>query len=412
MSDTADSFRAFVDQFRSQTQGHLDELAALETQCNETRRHLEQEREARQAAQEQAVTLQHFLEAEKSAALLVQQRADGLEQDLEREQQAGQLVQQHVQSLKKDLETEKAAGKTLERDLAQERETGRNVQKEVEALKLEVECKQEAGRILEKQSGALAAELKDLEKSASRDPFVLVLIDADAEAYLFDSKYYLGNSIDGGERAAKDLKNAVWQHLTTLDSSLDEIPIVVRAYGSALDLGSLLVKSNVTKLKKAEQHLSGFARGFSQGDEMFDFVLVEKDKYRADYKLIATFKQFAENPTCKHILLACSADNSFAPMLAQFTENTKVLEKVTILNSFHTGTEFIDLPFPTTTMDAIFRNEPITPYGRTQVSKQRVQRLFKSLLQRTVLRSVMPNGPIGRMAASGELPHHRRVTPV
>lgn len=105
----------------------------------------------------------------------------------------------------------------------------------------------------------------------------------------FDSKYYLGNSIDGGERAAKDLKNAVWQHLTTLDSSLDEIPIVVRAYGSALDLGSLLVKSNATKLKKAEQHLSGFARGFSQGDEMFDFVLVEKDKYRADYKLIGTF---------------------------------------------------------------------------------------------------------------------------
>lgn len=99
-------------------------------------------------------------------------------------------------------------------------------------------------------------------------------------------------------------------------------------------------------------------------------------------------------------------------MLAQFTENTKVLEKVTLLNSFHTGTEFIDLPFPTTTMDAIFRNEPITAYGRTQASKQRVQRLFKSLLQRTVLRSVMPNGPIRRMAASGELPHHRRVTPV
>ncbi|KAK3304970.1 uncharacterized protein B0T15DRAFT_398785, partial [Chaetomium strumarium] len=147
-----------------------------------------------------------------------------------------------------------------------------------------------AGRQLQERTDELAHKLGELEEATMRGAFVLALVDADSDTYLFHDKYYTGdtdNSGDGGERVAVDLKAAVQQYLRSIDPALIGLPVVARAFASGEGLAILLVKAGIAKgLEDAAQILSRFARGFSQVDDTFDFVLVGKGKDRADYKVM------------------------------------------------------------------------------------------------------------------------------
>lgn len=164
-----------------------------------------------------------------------------------------------------------------------------------------------AGRVAQEQAEIIDEKLRALEDSAARSAFVLVLIDADTDAYLvcsldiedvpwscdgiadsfqFDDKYY--RDADGGEHAAVDLRAAVRQHLQSIDGALAGLPIVVKAFASGDGLAYILSKAGIIKQGDAQDVVSRFTRGFSQADDMFDFVLVGKGKDRADHKLMGT----------------------------------------------------------------------------------------------------------------------------
>jgi hypothetical protein len=75
-----------------------------------------------------------------------------------------------------------------------------------------------------------------------------------------------------------------------VDLTLAGVPVVARAFASADGLAILLAKAGVARGREdAPQILSRFASGFSQADDMFDFVLVDKGKDRADCKITGLF---------------------------------------------------------------------------------------------------------------------------
>jgi len=148
-----------------------------------------------------------------------------------------------------------------------------------------------------------------------------------------------------------NLKTAVQQYLKSVDPRQAGLPIMARAFASGDGLTTLLVKAGIAKPGESQQVLSRFTCGFSQADDMFDFVLVGKGKDRADVKLTGqfcplpcrchresmpntdshlpgAFRQFIESPSCQHVLLACCHDNSYVRMLEKFVHTPEVVEKV------------------------------------------------------------------------------------
>lgn len=168
------------------------------------------------------------------------------------------------------------------------------------------------------------------------------------------------------------------QYLQSIDAALAELPIIIKAFASGEGLAHLLSKAAIIR-QDAFHYVSRFTWGFSQADDMFDFVLVGKGKDRVDHKLmgephwddsvcfsepgltrvLGAFRQFAENPSCRRILLGGCHDNGYVRMLEKYVHIPAVSEKVTLLKSFQTGKEFDKLPFVSTTMDSVFRKCPL-----------------------------------------------------
>lgn len=75
-------------------------------------------------------------------------------------------------------------------------------------------------------------------------------------------------------------------YLKTVDSDIAALPIVARAFASGDGLATALTKAGVTGSGDAQRVVFRFTSGFSQANDMFDFVLVGKGKDRADHKLM------------------------------------------------------------------------------------------------------------------------------
>lgn len=76
------------------------------------------------------------------------------------------------------------------------------------------------------------------------------------------------------------------QYLQSTGTSLAALPIVAKAFASGEGLAHVLTKAGIAKQADSHHVLSRFTCGFSQADDMFDFVLVGKGKDRADHKVI------------------------------------------------------------------------------------------------------------------------------
>jgi hypothetical protein len=151
---------------------------------------------------------------------------------------------------------------------------------------------------------------------------VLVLVDADADAYLvslqrestpscqltdlvpvrWQDKYNAGDPAEGGKLAAVDLRAAVQQYVKSVDPRLGSVPIMARAFAPGDGLATLLAKAGIANPGDSQYVLSRFTRGFSQADELFDFVIVGKGKDRADNKLMGQFSP-ESFPPCPSKLL-------------------------------------------------------------------------------------------------------------
>ncbi|KPM40587.1 hypothetical protein AK830_g5963 [Neonectria ditissima] len=275
-------------------------------------------------------------------------------------------------------EKHRNACRELERERAAKRddkEKAERLESEVKGLR-ELACQNAYVRVhLEKEQRLswytkglvtfLMSDVDNLKKAANHNAFVLVLIDADAEEYMFDEKYYQGDPAEGGKRAALDLRAAVQEHIRNTKPELVQVPIVVKAFASGHGLAESLAKNGLFTADNAKNGVFRFASGFSEADDQFDFVFVGVESSRGNHKIKSAIRQYVESPTCKHLLLGARPDNDYAQMLEKYLPNLEVVAKIELLKSFRTSPGLASLPFPIVTIGSLFRTGPVINLATT-----------------------------------------------
>ncbi|KAM0282019.1 hypothetical protein ACHAQH_003225 [Verticillium albo-atrum] len=236
--------------------------------------------------------------------------------------------------------------RSMHQELSDITEKYQNVCRDLEREKI-------AGRGLQTVSKQWEGRFDDLTKSIAEKSFVLVLLDADADAYMFKPEYY--SRPGGGQKAAHDLQAALKQYIGQTMPELSGLPIVLKAFANADGLADVLVRSRVTRTPKG---LWDFAMSFSQACETFDFVLVGSGKDRADEKIKELLKLFFGNPTCRHVIFGACHDNGYVRSLERLTASEEAKERLTLLESFQVGWEYRSLGIKKSAkMESIFRTE-------------------------------------------------------
>ncbi|RFN42555.1 rna exonuclease 3 [Fusarium flagelliforme] len=218
----------------------------------------------------------------------------------------------------------------------------------------DLESERVARRFTQQEADESRAKYEDLQQSMERSSFALVLIDADADSYIFKDEYYAAS--DGGRKASLDLSNGVRSFLQAHRPELPDYPILIKAYANEAGLSQFLVSSGIIK---APRDLVDFAKDFTQASEYTDFLLVGSGKDRADKKIQGSLKQFVRNPTCRHIIFGACHDNSYVRLLEDYAHDDSVVDRVTLLHGFSVGREFRDLRFKSFKMEDVFNSAPV-----------------------------------------------------
>ncbi|ESU17582.1 hypothetical protein FGSG_11145 [Fusarium graminearum PH-1] len=151
----------------------------------------------------------------------------------------------------------------------------------------DLESERVARRFTQQDADESRAKYEELQQSMERSSFVLVLIDADADSYIFKDEYYAAS--EGGTKASLDLRDRVRSFLQANRPDLSDYPIIIKAYANEAGLSHFLVSSGMIK---APRDLVEFAKDFTQASEYTDFLLVGSGKDRADKKIQALVENF------------------------------------------------------------------------------------------------------------------------
>ncbi|PSN73276.1 hypothetical protein BS50DRAFT_568853 [Corynespora cassiicola Philippines] len=220
----------------------------------------------------------------------------------------------------------------------------------------------------QKETVNLKQQLAELEQSVEEGSFVLMLIDSDADAYIFQDNYY--RDTRAGRSAAEDLEKHAREYLEKSRPALAKLPIMVKAFANANGLSKHLVSSDVIC---SGGQLLDFAKEFSHAQAVSDFVLVGGEKELVDEKIKGTFSQFVKNPTCRHIIFGACHDNGYVRLLEKHVAGK---DRITLLQSYMVGKEFTSLPMEVMKMEGVFRNSPLqTPKPKSPVQASTTNQL-------------------------------------
>jgi len=192
----------------------------------------------------------------------------------------------------------------------------------VSVLRADLENERDGRRRLQREISALR-EMQTLTEQAR---FVLVLIDADADIYLFHERY-LKCGLQGGQAAADDLMLKVREYLDPVVKDAKNVPIMVKAYANLTGLAQACVRER--KLN-GFMDLSTFFVGFTRRYPLVDFVDVGPGKEEADAKIREVLNFYVGNKQCEHILLACCHDMGYIPVLRQYAAHPSSAERITL----------------------------------------------------------------------------------
>ncbi|KAL9576767.1 MAG: hypothetical protein Q9203_007673 [Teloschistes exilis] len=175
----------------------------------------------------------------------------------------------------------------------------------------------------------------ELEPLNNRRSFVLVLIDADGDGYIFRD-VYLNKGEDGGKYAADALLGEVKTYLKQLGlpAAGSNTDVVVRAYANLRGLGRACLKYGWMDATTATMTtgLQQFANGFTGRQPLFDFVDVGDGKEKADQKIKDVFSFHIANPQCAHVFLGVSHDSGYVPFLGGFAGDPSYRDRITLLH--------------------------------------------------------------------------------
>lgn len=188
---------------------------------------------------------------------------------------------------------------------------------------------------------------KQLARGQERNPFVLVLVDADG--YVFHDSLVKAGA-DGGSLAAQRLNDSIRDSLRR--KGLEHCDIVVRVYANVLGLSKALAKAGLGGAHS--RALAPFIANFNRSYPLTDFVDAGELKENADFKLRGLLRLYAENAQCKHVYFAACHDAGYVSELTQYRNH---FERFTLIKTsglyFHD--EFAKLGFPVEELPGVFR---------------------------------------------------------
>ncbi|KAK5711479.1 hypothetical protein LTR17_018415 [Elasticomyces elasticus] len=196
--------------------------------------------------------------------------------------------------------------------------------------------------------------LRILQNILNRDPFVLVLVDGDGMIF---NTAFLRAGETGGTKAAAVLHDAIRDWVaTSVHDCPPDVKVIVRVYANIKGLADACTKAGVIA---SPNQFEEFARGFTRGKTLFDFVDVGYGKDRADVKVAENFRLFLYDYHCRQILFGCSHDNGYARLLEQFVQDPEAVQRITLLEGIPFEKELAVLPYRTTKFPDVFRETKI-----------------------------------------------------
>ncbi|KAF2690630.1 hypothetical protein K458DRAFT_61161 [Lentithecium fluviatile CBS 122367] len=234
-----------------------------------------------------------------------------------------------IEELLDKLEKTEAKLAQTELDLNSEQNVRRTLQAEV------VEAKDRESALAQKQS---------------RRPFVLVLIDADADGFLFQDKF-ITRRAQGGEALADELLVRTREYLRPQFEDADTLDIIVRVYANLEGMANYLVRQD--KVRNLGQ-LRAFATGFCGRISSFDFVDTGVGKEGSSARKVRENLSFyTSNTHLRHVILALSPADLPTSLLS-----TLPLDKITLVETLPIPATITSLPIKITRYTTLFLPPP------------------------------------------------------
>ncbi|OAK95704.1 hypothetical protein IQ06DRAFT_339359 [Phaeosphaeriaceae sp. SRC1lsM3a] len=215
---------------------------------------------------------------------------------------------------------------------------------------LDLNSEQNVRRTLQSEAAEAKAREDALALKQSRRPFALVLIDADADGFLFQDKY-LTKKAQGGEALADELMVRTREYLRPQFEDVDAFDIIVRVYSNLEGMANFLVK--LDKVRNLGQ-LRAFSTGFCGRISTFDWIDTGVGKEGgAGRKVRENLAFYTSNCHLRHVLVACSPIDLPISLLSSLP-----LDKITLIESLPLPPAFTTLPLKITRLSTIFIPPP------------------------------------------------------
>jgi hypothetical protein len=200
---------------------------------------------------------------------------------------------------------------------------------------------------------------KKLARGQERNPFVLVLIDADG--YVFEDSLVKAGA-EGGTKAAGLLHDTIQEKLSRYGREYKDCRVMVRAYTDLAGLSRTLFRAGL--VGNEARSLSPFCSNFTRAHDLFDFVDAV-DKENADNKIREMFRLFIENNQCKHIFFAACHDTAHLNLLTPYIGRH---DKITLIRASSLSPEFQNLKLGIDGPNGLFHNNSPNGLGTRRLS--------------------------------------------
>ncbi|KAF1849623.1 uncharacterized protein K460DRAFT_390316 [Cucurbitaria berberidis CBS 394.84] len=215
---------------------------------------------------------------------------------------------------------------------------------------LDLNSEQNVRRTLQAEASDSKVREEVLVQKQARRPFVLVLIDADADGFLFHDKY-ITRKAQGGEALADELLNRTREYLRPQFEDADSLDIIVRVYANLEGMANYLVRMD--KVRNLGQ-LRAFSTGFCGRMSSFDWIDTGVGKEGGSgRKVRESLAFYTTNCHLRHIIVGCSPANLPASLLSSIP-----LEKVTLIESIPLPAALTTLPIKVTRFTTLFLGPP------------------------------------------------------
>ncbi|OAL47081.1 hypothetical protein IQ07DRAFT_646696 [Pyrenochaeta sp. DS3sAY3a] len=216
---------------------------------------------------------------------------------------------------------------------------------------LDLNSEQNVRRTLQAEVQDARAEKEALVQQQARRPFALVLIDADADGFLFQDKY-ITRKAQGGEALADELLARTREYLRPQYEDADQIDILVRIYANLEGMANYLVRlDKVRNLGQVRACSTAFGGRISSFDWVDTGVGKEGGSGR---KVRENLSFYTSNSHLRHVILGCSPADLPASLLS-----TIPLAKLTLIESIPLPPGLTTLPIKITKFTTLFPPPPL-----------------------------------------------------